>query len=57
MAGKRLTDDLRKLRLELVDLAAQGIKGQAEAGYYNAEQVEELTKQLKRVAKFLGVSN
>ena len=57
MAGKRLTDDLRKLRLELVDLAAQGVRTQATAGYYTPEQVEELTKQIERVAKFLGVRN
>jgi hypothetical protein len=57
MAGKRLTDDLRKLRLELVDLAAQGVRTQATAGYYTAEQVTELTTQLERVAKFLGVRN
>jgi hypothetical protein len=55
--AKALTDETRKLRLELVDLAAQGVKTQATAGYYTAEQVQELTKQLERVAKYLGVRN
>ena len=55
--AKALTDDVRKLRLELVDLAGQGVRTQANAGYYNAEQVAELTKQLERVAKFLNVKN
>ena len=55
--AKALTDDVRKLRLELVDLAGQGVRTQAGAGYYNAEQVAELTKQLERVAKFLNVKN
>jgi hypothetical protein len=55
--AKALTDESRKLRLELVDLAAQGVRTQANAGYYDAEQVAELTKQLERVAKFLNVKN
>lgn len=55
--AKALTDDQRKIRLELVDFAAQGIRTQATAGYYDAVQVEYLTQQLERVAKFLCVKN
>lgn len=51
--AKGLTDEQRKMRLELVDFAAQGIRTQGANGYYNAEQVEYLTQQLGRVAKFL----
>jgi len=55
--AKALTDEQRKMRLELVDLAAQGIRNQATNGYYTGEQVEYLTQQLERVAKFLCVKN
>lgn len=51
--AKALTDEQRKLRLELVDFVAQGVRTQATAGYYTPEQVEYLTAQLGRVAKFL----
>lgn len=56
-APRALSDENRKLRAELVDLAVQGVRSQAEAGYYNPEQVAELTKQLDRVAKYLCVKN
>lgn len=55
--AKALTDGQRKLRLELVDLVGQGIRTQANAGYYDAEQVAYLTDQLERVAKFLRVKD
>lgn len=55
--AKGLTPEIRKLRLELVDLAGQGIKTQAANGYYNEAQVTYLTEQLERVAKFLCVRN
>ena len=55
--AKSLTDEQRKLRLELVDLAAQGIRTQANAEYYNAEQVEYMSQQLERVAKFLRLKD
>lgn len=55
--AKALTDEQRKLRLELVDLAAQGIRTQGTNGYYNQEQIEYLTAQLDRVAKFLCLKN
>jgi hypothetical protein len=55
--AKALTDEQRKLRLEMVDIVAQGIKTQANAGYYDATQVEYMTAQVKRVAKFLCVLN
>lgn len=55
MANKKLTDDVVKLRYEMVDFIVQSVKTQANAGYYNEEQVAELTKQTERVAKFLGL--
>lgn len=55
--AKALTDVQRKLRLELVDMVAQGVKTQADNGYYDQAQVEYLTTQLARVAKFLCVKN
>ena len=56
--AKALTDEQRKLRLELVDLAAQSIRTRAERdNYYNPEQVEYLTQQLERVAKFLRIKD
>jgi hypothetical protein len=55
--AKPLTDDQRKLRLEMVDMINQGIRTQATTGYYDATQVEYLTEQLRRVAKFLCVLN
>lgn len=56
--AKALTDEQRKMRLELVDLAAQSIRTRAERdNYYNGEQVEYLTQQLDRVAKFLRVKD
>jgi hypothetical protein len=55
--AKALTEEQRKLRLEMIDIVAQGIKTQAPAGYYDATQVEYLTTQVKRVAKFLCVAN
>jgi hypothetical protein len=51
--AKGLTDEQRKMRLELVDFAAQGIRTQGTNGYYTQEQIEYLTAQLSRVAKFL----
>jgi hypothetical protein len=57
MMAKALTDEQRKMRLELVDLAGQGIRTQANAGYYDAEQVSYMTQQIERVAKFLCVRN
>lgn len=57
MMAKALTDEQRKMRLELVDLAGQGIRTQANAGYYDADQVSYMTQQLERVAKFLCVKN
>jgi hypothetical protein len=55
--AKALTDVQRKLRLELVDLAAQGIRTQGTAGYYDQAQIEYLTEQLGRVAKFLRIKD
>jgi hypothetical protein len=55
--ARTLTDECRKMRLELIDMAAQGVRNQASNGYYDAEQVAYLTQQLERVAKYLGVRN
>jgi len=55
--AKALTDAQRKMRLEMIDFVAQGVRTQATAGYYDAEQVTYLTQQLERVAKFLCVRN
>lgn len=55
--AKALTQDQIKMRLEMIDFVAQGVRTQADAGYYNAEQVEYMTQQLNRVAKFLCVRN
>ena len=55
--AKPLTDEQRKLRLEMVDMVAQGIRTQGTNGYYNQEQIEYLTLQLNRVAKFLSLKS
>lgn len=55
--AKALTQDQVKMRLEMIDFIAQGVRTQATAGYYDAEQVAYLTQQLERVAKFLCVRN
>ena len=55
--AKALTDEQRKMRLEMVDIIGQGVRTQANAGYYDAEQVSYMTQQIERVAKFLCVRN
>ena len=55
--AKALTDEQRKMRLELIDFMAQWTVSQAKAEYYTPEQVEYLTAQIGRVAKFLCVKN
>ncbi len=55
--AKALTQAQIKMRLEMIDFVAQGVHTQANAGYYDAEQVAYLTQQLERVAKFLCVRN
>lgn len=52
-----LTDAQRKMRLEMIDMVAQGIRTQGENGYYDQQQIEYLTHQLGRVAKFLCLKN
>ena len=51
----KVTDEQKKMRLEMIDFIAQAIKTQASTGYYNEEQVAYLTQQTERVAKFLGL--
>jgi len=51
--AQQLSDYHRKLRLEMIDFVAQGIRTQGTNGYYDQEQIEYLTLQLGRVAKFL----
>lgn len=55
--AKALTEEQRKMRLELVDFVAQGIRTQGSNGCYNQEQIEYMTAQLGRVAKFLCLKN
>ena len=55
--AKALTDEQRKMRLEMVDMVAQGIRTQGTNGYYDPAQMEYLTTQLERVAKFLCLKN
>jgi hypothetical protein len=55
--AKALTEEQRKLRFDLVEFLAVSIKERADASFYTDEQVAELTKQVKRVAKFLCVAN
>ena len=55
--AKALTNEQRKMRLELIDFMAQWTVSQAKAEYYTAEQVEYLTTQIGRVAKFLRVKD
>ena len=54
MAGRKLSDDTKRLRVDLVEGLAEFVKNNAEV--YSEEQVSELTKQVQRVAKFLGVT-
>ena len=55
--AKALTDEQRKMRIEMVDIVAQGIRTQGTNGYYDQAQIEYLTAQLERVAKFLRVKD
>ena len=55
--AKTLTDVQRKLRYEMIDMVAQGIRTQSTNGYYDQEQIVYLTNQLERVVKFLCLKN
>jgi hypothetical protein len=55
--AQALTPVQRKLRLEMVDMVAQGIRTQGTNGYYDQAQIEYLVAQLERVAKFLRVKD
>ena len=55
--AKALTDVQRKLRIEMVDMVAQGIRTNGTNGNYDQAQIEYLTAQLERVAKFLCLKN
>jgi len=55
--AKALTEEQRKLRFDLIEFLAVAVKERADASFYTDEQVAELTKQVKRVAKFLCVAN
>jgi hypothetical protein len=54
--AKALTDEMRQLRADLVELMTTRVNERQYDGYYTDEQVEELTKQINRVSKFLGVT-
>jgi hypothetical protein len=55
--AKPLTDEQRQLRIDIVEFIAASIREKVDASFYTDEQVAELTKQTKRVAKFLCVAN
>lgn len=55
--AKALTEEQRKLRFDLVEFLAVSVKERADASFYTDEQVAELTKQVKRIAKFLCIAN
>ena len=50
-------DGLKVPTIVQLILAAQGIRTQGTAGYYNQEQIEYLVQQLERVAKFLRIKD
>ena len=54
--AKALTDEMRQLRANLVEFMIVAVKEKKETSSYSDEEVEELTKQINRVSKFLGVS-
>ena len=51
----KVTEDQKRMRVDMIDCIAQSIQIQASNGYYNEEQVAYLTQQTERVAKFLGL--
>jgi hypothetical protein len=55
--AKALTAEQRKMRIEMVDFMGQWVISQAKAEYYTPEDIEYLTTQISRVAKFLCVKN
>ena len=55
--AKGLSNRERKMRLEMVDCMAQWAISQAKAEYYTPEDVEYLTTQITRIAKFLRVKD
>jgi hypothetical protein len=55
--AKALTAEQRKLRIEMVDFLAQWVISQAKAEYYTPEEIEYLTTQIARIAKFLRVKD
>jgi hypothetical protein len=54
MAGRKLTDEAKKLRVDLVEGLVVFVRNNADV--YSEEEVAELTKQVQRVAKFLNVT-
>jgi hypothetical protein len=54
--AKALTDEMRQLRADLVEFMNTAIQEKKDSSFYTDEQVEELTKQMNRVSKFLGVT-
>jgi adenylate cyclase class IV len=53
MAGRKLTDEKRKLRVDLVESLGEFVKRNRDV--YEEEEIAELVTQVKRIAKFLGV--
>jgi hypothetical protein len=54
--AKALTDEMRQLRSDLIGFMEFKVQERKDATFYTDEQVEELTKQINRVSKFLGVT-
>jgi hypothetical protein len=60
MSARKLSPEIKQLRVDLVEALVNYVKDPVSYGRavsYDDEQVAELTKQVQRVAKFLGVSN
>lgn len=54
--AKALTDEMKQLRADLVEMLSAAVQERYDSSFYNDEQVEELRKQVNRVSKFLGVT-
>jgi hypothetical protein len=53
MAGRKLTSEIKELRYYLVTFMSDGVTDPT--NNFTPEQVVELTKQIQRVSKFLGL--
>ena len=53
--AKPITDEYRKMRIAFVEVLANYVQEYAQT--HEPDYVAEQTKQVKRIAKFLGVAN